>query len=179
MFNGVRVRRREWLLANAVLVGILVFMLGIQVVDRPDAVDQSVQIDVGNEKVITLGHIAYAAGSVDYTYDGVDDDIQFQAALDALPATGGRLVDVSAVQKNFSATVTRAIPNVTIEGTGAGSYFVNDGGTTLFTAGGNNWVFEGIRTDAGSINMSATTEWMWTNVTIDTQLYTYYAPTAG
>jgi len=162
MFNWLK--RKRWLLVNAVLVGTLVFLLGIQVTSRSDTIDQSVQIGIGNEKVITLGHIAYAAGSVDYTYDGVDDDIQFQAALDALPATGGRLVDVSAVQKNFSATVTRAIANVVVEGSGFGSYFTNDGLTALFTAGGNGWAFNALRTDAGGIAMGATTSWLWLDV---------------
>lgn len=162
MFNWIK--RKKWLLLNAVLVAVLVSLLGIQVMPASDALDRSVKIGIGNEKVITLGHIAYAAGSVDYMYDGIDDDVQFQAALDALPATGGRLVDVSAVQKNFSATVTRAIDNVTISGSGQGSYFVNDGGTALFTAGGNNWKLSDIRTDAGGITMGVTTGWQWINV---------------
>jgi len=175
MFNWGK--RKKWLVMSTLLVGVvLVSLLGVQVVDRSDAIDRSVKIGIGDGKVITLGHVVYAAGSVDYTYDGVDDDVQFQAALDALPATGGRLVDISAVQKNFSATVTRAIPNVTVEGSGFGSYFTNDGVTALFTAGGNNWVFHNIRTDAGSINVGATTEWMWTNVTINVTYYAYRSP---
>jgi len=177
MFDWLRTRK--WLVVNAVLTGLLVSLLGVQVVDRQDPADYSVRIGIGDEKVITLGYVAYAAGSVDYTYDGVDDDVQFQAALDALPATGGRIVDVSAVQKNFSAMVTRAIPNVTIVGSGAGSYFTNNGVATIFTAGGNGWHFSDLRTDAGGIDMGATTGGIWTNVTVDTQLYTYYAPTAG
>ena len=162
MFNWLK--RKKWLVVNAILVGVLVSMLGVQIVDRSDAVDRSVKIGLGSEKVITLGSVAYAAGSVDYTYDGVDDNIQFQAALDALPATGGRLVDVSAVQKNFSATVTRAIANVVIEGSGFGSYFTNNGVTAIFTAGGNGWSFNALRTDAGGIAMGATTGWQWVNV---------------
>ena len=162
MFNWAK--RKKWLLVNAVLIGVLVSALGIQITNTSDTLDRFIEVGVGNEKVITLGHTAFAAGSVDYTYDGTDDDVQFQAALDALPATGGRLVDVSAVQKNFSATVTRAINNVVIEGAGFGSYFTNDGVTALFTAGGNGWKFQDIRTDAGGINMGATTGWQWVNV---------------
>jgi hypothetical protein len=180
MFNWVK--RKKWLLVNAILVGVLVFMLGVQMTDKQGAIDQSVKIGIGNEQVITLGSVIDAAGSVDYTYDGTDDNVQFQAALNALPATGGRLVDVSAVQKNFSATVTRAIANVIIEGSGYGSYFVHDGGTALFTAGGNNWKFENLRTDAGSITMGATTGWSWENVTINASYYAYRtddATTAG
>ncbi len=166
-------RRKKWVLINAVLVGVLMSLLGIRIADERAVVDRSVKIGIGNEKVITIGHVAYAAGSVDYAYDGTDDNVQFQAALNALPATGGRIVDVSAVQKNFSATVTRAIPNVTIIGTGRGSYFTNDGVTDLFTAGGNNWVFQDLRIDAGDIGMGATTGWEWRNVTINTTYYAY------
>ena len=167
--------KRKWLLVNIFLVALLLSLTGVQVADRGSTPNR-VLFGVGDEKVITLGHIAYAAGSVDYTYDGTDDNVQFQAALNALPATGGRLVDVSAVQKNFSVTVTRAIPNVTIEGSGAGSYFVNDGGTALFTAGGNNWVFQNLRTDAGNISMGATTGWMWTNITVAATYHAYRSP---
>lgn len=166
--------RRRWQLLTCIfLVSVLLGSLGVQVIDRTNQSSQpSIGFGVGSEKVITLGHIAYAAGDVDYTFDGVADNVQFQAALNALPATGGRLVVVSAVQVNFAATVTRAIPNVTIVGASRGTYFTYDGVTALFTAGGNNWVFQDLRTDAGSINMGATTGWQWNNVTINT---TYYA----
>ena len=156
-------KRKKWLVMCSVLAGIMLSSLGIQVVDKGAAAGR-ISLDVGNEKVITIGHVAYAAGSVDYTYDGVADNVQFQAALNALPATGGRLVDVSSVQKNFAATVTRAINNVVIEGAGFGSYFANNGVTALFTAGGNGWKFSDLRTDAGGIAMGATTGWMWINV---------------
>ena len=148
--------------------------MSVEVAERGQ---QSIGINLGDgeELVITLGSTALAAGVVDYVYDGVADDVQWQAALNALPATGGRLINVSTVQLNFSATVTRAIDNVIIEGAGRGSYFTNDGGTALFTAGGNNWKFVDLRTDAGSLNMGATTGWMWTNVD-DGTYYAYRSP---
>lgn len=154
---------------------VLVVMLalsGIRITDRGDLPFGKSGFAIGG-KVITLGSIAEAAGSVDYTFDGTDDDVQFQAALDALPATGGRLVVVSATTINFGATVTRAIPNVTIEGSGLGTYFVNNGGTALFTAGGNNWKFQDLRTDAGGIDLGATTGWTWTNVEIGAVAWNY------
>jgi len=162
MFDWVK--KKKWVILCVLLIAFLLPLSGIHVADKSDTPDYSVKIGIGNEKVVTLGHVAYAAGSVDYTYDGTDDNVQFQAALDALPATGGRLVDVSAVQKNFSVTVTRAIPDVIVEGSGFGSYFTNDGGTALFTAGGNGWKFSNLRTDAGGINMGATAGWTWVNV---------------
>lgn len=174
-------KRKKWLLVSVVLVGMLASLLGIQVVDRGDMAPGQVGIGIGwdAQKVITLGHVAYAAGSIDYTYNGTDDDVQFQAALDALPVTGGRLVDVSAVQKNFSATVTRAIPNVTITGSGAGSYFTNDGVTPLFTAGGNGWCFQNLRTDAGGIDMGATTGWLWFGVNDGATAYDMRMPSGS
>lgn len=180
MFNWTK--SKVWLTVNLVLVGLIVSLLGVQIVDKSDIYSDAgdamsaVRIGVGDEKVITLGHIAYAAGSVDYTFDGTDDNVQFQAAMNALPATGGRLVVVSAVQINFSANVTRAIPNVTIIGSGTGTYFTRDGVNPTFTAGGNNWVFQDMRTDAGSLNMGATTGWMWTNVTVNATYYAYRSP---
>jgi len=174
-----RWKQKRWVMLGVLLAVLMTVVSGVTVIDKSVIGGQGIERWVGGEKVITLGHIAYAAGDVDFTFDGTDDDVQFQAALNALPATGGRLVVVSAVQINFSNTVTRAIGNVTIEGAGAGTYFVNDGATTLFTAGGDGWHFANLRTDAGGLDMGETTGWLWTNVTVDTQLYTYYAPTTG
>lgn len=170
--------RRKWqLLTCTVLVSVLLGLSGIQVVNKQE-LGSRIGIGIGSEKVITLGDIAYAAGSVDYTFDGTDDNVQFQAAFNALPSTGGKLVVVSAVQINFSSTVTRAIPNVTIEGSGRGTYFTYNGSSPIFTAGGNNWKFVNLRTDAGSISMGSTTGWEWNNVTINTTYYTYRTPRA-
>lgn len=154
---------KKWWVSLTLVFCVLSAFVGVQVADRPFVA----------EKVIYIGDPAYAAGTLDYTYDGVADDVQFQAALNALPATGGRLVVVSTTQINFTATVTRAIDNVIIEGSGRSTYFVQDGITPIFTAGGNNWKFVNIRTDAGSINMAATTGWEWNNVTIGTTFYAH------
>ena len=105
------IRKRGLLLTCILLVVTLIGVVGIQVTDRTN--EGLVNIGSG-EKVITIGNIAYAAGTLDYTYDGVADDVQFQAALNALPATGGRLVVVSTGTINFSNPVTRAIDNVVI-----------------------------------------------------------------
>jgi hypothetical protein len=45
------------------------------------------------------------------------DVVQFQAALNALPSTGGKLV-VLGGEYEFSTSVTRAINNVEISGVG-------------------------------------------------------------
>lgn len=162
---------------RVLITGILLFafvlgLSGIRLEDRKSA--ELISFGVGNEKVITLGHSADAAGAVDYVFDGTDDNVQLQAALNALPATGGRLVIVSAVELNLAAAVTRAIDNVTIEGTGRGTYITRDAVNPVFTAGGNNWVFSNLRTDAGGLTMGATTGWVWQNVTINVTHYTLW-----
>ncbi len=101
-----------------------------------------------------IGNPAYAAGSADYYSDGTDDDVQFQQALDALPATGGRLI-VYTGNYSFSNTVSRAIDNVLIQGVGMAAYLAYDGVNPLFDVGiQSGWVFRNIRFDAGGIDVS-------------------------
>lgn len=160
--------RRRWLIVNAVLVAILITVVGININSESPPTGEDVVITIGPEGVL-------AAGDLDYTLDGVADDVQFQAALDALPAAGGRLVVVSATTINFTATVTRAIGEVTIEGSGLGTYFANDGGTALFTAGGNNWVFKNFSCDyASGVGFGATTGGSMENILLNTTYYAYW-----
>jgi hypothetical protein len=130
------------------------------------------------QNTITIGNEAYAAGVADYVCDGVQDNVQFFAAINALPAGGGELV-VLAGTYNFSATVTRAINNITITGTGQGTYFTYNGVNPIFTAGGNNWKIQGVRTDAGGINMGATTGWLWINVNNGATAYDFRTPSGS
>jgi len=177
MFSWLK--RKKGILASAVLIAVMLSLLGVRIVDRDSPDLGQVQFGVGNEKVITLGYEALAAGSLDYTFDGVDDDVQLQAALDALPATGGRLVIVSAVQINLSNTVSRAIDNVIIEGAGDGTYFVNDGVTAIFDAGvQDGWRFSNFRTDAGGLDVATATNYRIDNVTIGTTFYPASTKTA-
>lgn len=136
---------------------------------------------IGEIGVLTVGRSQYhitigrsvGATTADYTCDGTDDDVQFQAALDALPASGGQLLVLTGDYDFANATtVTRAIDDVSIIGVGASVYFSCDASTAIFTAGGNNWLLSNFETDAGGLAMGATTDWMWLNITIDT---TYYA----
>src|SRR3990172_9162260 len=107
---------------------------------------------------ITIGPVGVeAAGSVDYTVDGTDDHIQVQAAINALPAGGGRVVLLGFTYVwGAGQTVTRAINNVTIEGVGRATSLTGDAVTALITAGGNNWVFRNFSTDTGGVGLGAT-----------------------
>lgn len=129
------------------------------------------RIETEIKDVFTIG-TAEAAGVADYTADGVADDVQFQAALNALPAAGGK-ISVLTGNYVFSATVTRAIANVTIEGNGLSTNFTYDGVNPIFTAGGNGWVFRNFLTDAGGLNMGATTGWSQVDVLLGANYYAY------
>ncbi len=168
-----RMPKRKLLMAcMATLVAVAVLVSGVTVQDKlsPQS-DSAFQVSIG-QKVITLGTTAYAAGTADYTCDGVADDVQFQAALNALPANGGK-ISVLTGNYVFSATVTRAIPNVTIDGNGLSTNYTYDGVNPIFTAGGNNWVFKNFVTDAGGINVGATTGWSQENVKLGSTYYAY------
>ncbi len=157
-------KKRAWTVGLTIVLATVAALSGIVVSDRLSPQSDSVfQVGVG-QKVITIGHLAYASTTVDYTADGVDDNVQFQAALDALPANGGK-ISVLTGDYVFTATVTRAIANVTIEGNGYSTNFTYDGVNPIFTAGGNNWVFRDFVTDAGNINTGATTGWRKENLT--------------
>jgi hypothetical protein len=105
---------------------------------------------------VGMAGVAYAVAP-DYIVDGVDDNVEAQSALNALPATGGRIVFMGG-NYNFSAAVFRTINNVTIEGDGKSTYFANDAGTALFSAGAQTgWVFSNFRTDAGYVTLAADT----------------------
>ena len=128
------------LLAVALLVGVNVF-----VADNPN-------LSAKFQRILTIGvaGVAYAE-TPDYECDGVSDNIQVQAALDALPATGGKLIMFAGIY-DFDATVSRAIPNVCIEGGGYATYIAGNGTMALFNDGGQaKWLFQTLRTDAGGI----------------------------
>jgi len=123
-------------------------------------------------KEITIGFEGTVeAATADYVCDGTDDDVQWQAALDALPAGGGKLVALAG-NYSFGATVSRAIDNVTIEGTGYGSYFAYNGSTALFSIGSQNkWTFRDLRIDAGGITTASASDWIFDNVYIGSDYY--------
>jgi hypothetical protein len=120
--------------------------------------------------ILTMGtSTVQAAGVADATADGTNDNVEAQALVTALPATGGRLYILTGtyVWANL-ATVTDASPNITIEGTGDGTYLTGDGVTAQFTAGGNGWKLKNLRVNVTTAvlltAMGATTGWSWEGV---------------
>ncbi|MBU1173053.1 MAG: right-handed parallel beta-helix repeat-containing protein [Proteobacteria bacterium] len=131
------------------------------------------------QNVFTIG-TAEAAGVADQTADGVDDNVQAQALVTALPATGGRISILTGVYVWANATtVTRAIDNIHIDGTGYGTYIDSDGVTAPISAGGDNWVISNMHFDAPGPDMGATTGWEWRNVTVGATYYAYRTPVAS
>jgi hypothetical protein len=167
------IKRKKWLISGLFTFVVLASVIGVSIGTEVQPNSSPITIGVG-QTVIRIGDSAAASGTVDYVCDGTDDNIQFQGAIDALPAGGGE-IQVLTGNYDFAngTTVTRAIANVTIRGVGRGSYFTCDGATAIFTAGGNNWTISNLRTDAGSLAMGATTGWSWENVTINATYYAY------
>ncbi len=117
-----------------------------------------VSSDAVKKVILSVGMAgeAYAA-TPDYICDGTDDNVQIQLAIDALPATGGKVI-IFGGNFNFGAIVSRAINNVVIEGSGKSTYFAHDGATPLFSVGAQTgWVFKDFRTDAGYLTVNGDT----------------------
>lgn len=114
----------------------------------------------------------------DYVCSGVDDDVEIQAAVNALPAYGATLLALAG-HYFLSNTVSRAIDNVLIVGEGIGTYFTNDGVTAIFSAGTQDgWLFQNFATDAGGIDITNATEYTLTNIAVGTDYYSYH-PSGG
>ncbi|KKN79300.1 hypothetical protein LCGC14_0340820 [marine sediment metagenome] len=158
------------LIASMTFVGV-----NVDLRDTSQGLNQEPQsIGIG-QKTVTIGldNVAYAAGTPDYSCDGVADDVQFQLAINALPATGGKIV-VLAGDYSFNAAVTRAINSVTIEGMGRSTNLTRDGVNPIFTTGvQNNWVFINVRFDAGGVNDTGATLVTYQNVYVGGTYFAY------
>jgi len=129
-------------------------------------------LTIGSIPPVTIGTPLYAAEDPDYTCDGTDDNVQFQAALNALPSGGGK-VRVLGGTYSFTSQVTRAIDNITIEGLGESTYIELNDVTPVFSAGAQSgWVFKDFSTDVGGLDVSTATNWLYSNIKEGT---TYYA----
>lgn len=153
----------------------LLALLVLQFLPLPQTLPPIGQVGPDGKWEIRIGPVGVeAAGTADYTTDGVDDHVQVQAAVNALPAAGGRIQLLAGTYVwGAGQTVTRAINNVTIEGVGRATYLTGDGVTALFSVGAqSNWVFRNLRTDAGGITDASSTM-LWENVTAGATYYAY------
>lgn len=176
-WSGVVLGRRR--LAGIIGVGVVLalvatmFGLDVNMGGGRDDGQRAMFTIGGGEGAIVICHVANAAPLADYVCDGVEDDAQFQAAMDALPVTGGQIYVLGGTY-TFVATVARAIDNITIEGIGQGSLFQNDGVTPIFSVGAqSNWVFRNFRTDAGGITLAGGTGYTLENVSLGATYYAY------
>ncbi len=133
---------------------------------------------LGEVVTLTIGTI-YAAESADYTTDGTDDDVQFQAAIEALPSSGGKIRILGGTY-NFSVQVTRAIDNILIEGIGKATLINLNAVTPVFSVGTQSgWTFKDFSTDAGGLDVSTATNWSLLNVHVGASFFTVDSGTTG
>ena len=161
-----------------IIMSVMGFSVGLTDVTSPvmRTMGDVAVVKMETQKTITIGmagHVS-AGTSVDYTATGVNDDVEFQAALNALPATGGQIVVISSGAFSFSSTVLRAIDNVTILGTGEGTLFNYNGAAAIFDAGvQDGWVFGDFATDAGGLDVATATNYTIRNVNLGGALTAY------
>lgn len=105
-----------------------------------------------NNQVITIGMsgVAYAAGTPDYTCDGIADQVQWLAAEAAAPSNGGRL-EILTGNYSFTAPFTSTKRNMVIDGNGMSVNVSLDGINPVIIVGGPNWLISDLATDAGGI----------------------------
>lgn len=83
--------------------------------------------------------------------DGVDDNVQELAALNALPIGGGAIYHTEGAY-NFSAQVSRDVDNVIVSGMGRATRFNYNGADPIFSVRCEQyWTFKDLDSDAGGI----------------------------
>lgn len=176
--NIVAVLKKHRVFATGLLVVFLAVVLAlsglqVSVVPSDEPSRGVVSLRLGDEQVVFTIGTAEAATATDYSCDGIADNVQFQAALDALPATGGK-IEVLGGNYNFAATVARVLDDVTIQGVGTGAYFAYNGASAIFSAGAqDHWVFRDFATDSGGVTVSSATNWIMENIKIGGTFYAY------
>lgn len=104
------------------------------------------------------------ATNAHYVTNGTADNVEIQAALDALPSTGGKIYLAEGTY-TLAAQVTRSLNNVIIEGSGSATLLNLNGSTAVMSAGSNsNWLFLNFRTDAGGLSIASATQTAYINV---------------
>ena len=89
-----------------------------------------VGVSAATTKVVGAAASGHTAGMCDFLCDGTADQVEIQAAINVLPASGGKVVLLEGTY-NISGSINVNKPNVTIEGMGNGTVLkrmFNDGG---------------------------------------------------
>lgn len=170
------IKRFKW---QALLVTILVIVLLISGIQLQYIHNQ--QSIVRDKIIIGTSSVQATSTNPDYVTDGVNDNVEIQNALNALPAGGGELQFLAGtyVWQAGVHTVSRAIDNVIITGVGAGTIFTTDGVNPAFTVGvQNGWVFRDFSTTTGATitNYARAT---LQNVSIGTDFISYLTPSTS
>jgi len=136
-----------------------------------------VSVAKSDQQTYYVAHTMFSPDPVlaaaDYICDGVDDDVEIQQAVDALPATGGKIF-IYAGDYHLSNAISRSIDNIWIEGAGKGTYLAYNASTPVINAGARNaWIISNLRTDVGGVYVSLATQCILQNVWIDTTLIAY------
>jgi hypothetical protein len=167
--NTLKNHWKSFTLAGLCLILVMALLLsGIQI--KPTVtynnVDGQPVIYVGDPgDWITFSQVEAVTTEPDFS--GLSSTV-VQQAVNSLPTTGGVIQLISPVY-TFTATVSRAINNVTIRGMNGTT--VNYNGTDpVFSAGSQTgWKFEDLKTDAGGITQAADT--MLIHVTVNATHY--------
>jgi hypothetical protein len=168
--NTIKTHWKSFTLAGVCLVLVMVLLIsGVQI--KP-----TVTYNYNNEgqPVFYVGNpgdwITFSqveAGTTEPDFSGITSTV-VQQAVNSLPTTGGVIQLISPAYA-FTATVSRAINNVTIRGMN-GTTISYNGTDPVFSAGSQTgWKFEDLITDAGGITQAADT--MLVHVKINTTSY--------
>ncbi len=171
--KGIFKKHRKLVIGcSSMLLAVMLVLSGMQLQWLPIGSNQHNKVlTIGRGEFILTISTAEAATVTDYTCNGLNDSATFQTAVDALPSTGGKL-EVLGGNYVFTATVSRAINNVTIEGVGASTNFTYNASSAIFSAGSQSgWVFKDFLTDAGGITVSSATNYLFSNIWIGTTYY--------
>lgn len=138
---------------------------------------KAVGLNFSVEKSNDLPKVVLRVGIPSEAFNGTPDyigltSVEVLQALNALPATGGEIELISPVY-TFSATLSRAIDNVTIKGQN-GTTINYDGVNPVFDVGvQDGWTFIDLKTDAGGIDYTTATNCILENVELGTTNYAY------
>lgn len=171
-------KKKIFMITTALVIALALLVIpSLPFTHVDNSADDFSLIELGNKNILSIAHEIFspegALAAADYTCDGVADDVQFQSAINALPASGGKLLVYSG-NYQFTATVSRAIDDVTIQGVGRATYFGWNGASALFSAGNqDSWIFRDFATDAGGLTLTNATDYKLENVYLGSTDYNY------